>query len=318
MRWFFNFWRLARWPAKHDEHDWGHDRSFDCRRFLFRQLWKKLRIFWAAWTYPINRCIHIKQIAKERKASKHLGSLSHRTTRRRNFLCSHEKVLSTWNIGDLILICRPCLLFTFFFLRIFGRMPFLFRKSLSGSKSYHLSAAILCGFWGGRPGFPVFTVIISSNGPACFLLYFSAWAEYADSSIPSASTRRCIKMPFPLYSISDLSSSSFPSWKKNRQLLLNSSRSTHHSNQDRAVSLWSHWASRHDAHCGPRGRSRHLHPTIRIYSSEFKILRDGAAGRPRPPGFSEEKIFLNTSHATSVSPSNLPAINPPQNAKGLL
>lgn len=45
-----------------------------------------------------------------------------------------------------MLIGRPRLLLAFFFLGICGRMPLLFKKSLSGSESYPLSAAILCGF----------------------------------------------------------------------------------------------------------------------------------------------------------------------------
>jgi hypothetical protein len=45
--------------------------------------------------YPTIRCIHIKQTAKQRKESKQQGCLSQRTTRRRNFLCIHEKVRST-------------------------------------------------------------------------------------------------------------------------------------------------------------------------------------------------------------------------------
>ena len=44
MRWFFNFWRLARWPSMHDEHRRSHARCSDRRRFLFRQVWKVPRV----------------------------------------------------------------------------------------------------------------------------------------------------------------------------------------------------------------------------------------------------------------------------------
>jgi hypothetical protein len=42
---------------------------------------------------------------------------------------------------------RPRLLLAFFFLGICGWMPLLFKKFLSGSESYPLSAAMLRSFW---------------------------------------------------------------------------------------------------------------------------------------------------------------------------
>ena len=93
--------------------------------FSYSSSW--LMVLKKQWTYPANRCCtQIQQISTERNASKQPGNRSCRMAGRRNFLCSHEKVRSTWNRGAL---AAPIFsLHSFLNLRL---NPFLFIASSS-------------------------------------------------------------------------------------------------------------------------------------------------------------------------------------------
>jgi hypothetical protein len=64
-----------------------------------------------------------------------------------------------------------------------------------------------------------------------------------------------------------------------------------------------------DAHCGPRGRSHHRLPVIKIYSNEFKIIHEETTGGPCPLFSFLVKMSSNSFHSASLSPSTLPAIS---------